>query len=422
MTDIPSVIFTIFAQAMRAFFTWALGCLVVAAVIGALLRLIFVVDLPWMVFKPWLHAHSHVAMLGWVFTGLFVSLVDQEGSDLRPGIARTFTVALAAVGGMVLFFPLQGYAPIPIALSTIHMILGYRLALHAWRRTAAWPAEGSRLLVRLALVLLVLSTLGIWAMPFIMAFGLAGTEIYYWSIQWFLHFQFNGWFWFGVMAIGSRWAETHGVPVRLDRFTTSLWLLSCLLTYALVIAWSERYTFIIAVNAVGVLVQLWAGWRTLMAMHRVRAQALVRTTPWLRLCIGMLLCAMMVKVAIQTALVWPTMAEMALTIRNYVIGFIHLNTLGVASSALFGYAITRGWLDERRPGMRAGLLLFFGGVLSSELLLFLQGTLLWMGAGMIPGYHAVLFGCSIPLPVGALLLLINAIRSMQRTAAPVSGG
>ncbi|HPF91775.1 MAG TPA: hypothetical protein PLL57_14030, partial [Flavobacteriales bacterium] len=232
---------------MRAFFTWALGCLVVAAVIGALLRLIFVVDLPWMVFKPWLHAHSHVAMLGWVFTGLFVALLDQGGADLRPGIARTFTFALITVGGMMLFFPCQGYAPIPIAFSTIHMFLGYVLAIHAWRRTAAWPAEGSRLLVRLALVLLVVSTIGIWAMPFIMAAGLAGTEIYYWSIQWFLHFQFNGWFWFGVMAIGSRWAETHGVPVRLDRFTTSFWLLSCLLTYALVIAWSERYTFIIAV-------------------------------------------------------------------------------------------------------------------------------------------------------------------------------
>ncbi len=38
-------------------------------------------------------------------------------------------------------------------------------------------------------------------------------EWYYWSIQWFLHFQFNGWFWFAAMAIGSRWAEQHGVDV-----------------------------------------------------------------------------------------------------------------------------------------------------------------------------------------------------------------
>ncbi len=62
--------------------------------------------------------------------------------------------------------------------------------------------------------MMVLSTLGVWSMAPLLANGLSGTEWYYWSIQFFLHFQFNGWFWFAALALWSRWAETHGAEDR----------------------------------------------------------------------------------------------------------------------------------------------------------------------------------------------------------------
>ena len=75
-------------QVMRRWFLLSLMFLTLAATIGALLRLIFVVELPWLVFKPWLHAHSHVAMLGWLFPALLIVLLDQD--DRRP--PRGFSV------------------------------------------------------------------------------------------------------------------------------------------------------------------------------------------------------------------------------------------------------------------------------------------------------------------------------------------
>ena len=42
---------------LRRWFFVALGFFCVAGCIGALLRLIYVVELPWLTFKPWLHAH-----------------------------------------------------------------------------------------------------------------------------------------------------------------------------------------------------------------------------------------------------------------------------------------------------------------------------------------------------------------------------
>lgn len=396
-------------QVMRRWFLLSLMFLTLAATIGALLRLIFVVELPWLVFKPWLHAHSHVAMLGWLFPGLLIALLRQDDRPAPRGFHTWMTLSMAFVAGMLVSFPIQGYGPISIACSLAQMLVGYALIVQVWWHTSHWPVAGSRLLARLALLFQVVSTIGIWAMGPIMRSGLAGTEWYYWSIQWFLHFQFNGWFWFAAMAIGSRWAESHGVDVRLDRLTVLLWVIGTVLTFALAVAWSERLPVVIAVNSLGVLVQAWAAWRTMRAMLQARLQVQVRTTRWMRITIGTMLIAMGIKVAVQTAVAIPAVTEIALTLRNYVVGFVHLNTLGAGTMVLLAFALERRWIDEARSITRIGLVLLIAGFALSELLLFGQGTLIWARWGMLPGYHWMLFGVSAMLPLGAGLLLTGAL-------------
>lgn len=395
-------------RTMRRWFQLALLFFTLAAAIGALLRLIYVVELPWLVFKPWLHAHSHVAMLGWLFPALLIALLQQDERPAPRHFHACMTASQAFVAGMLMSFPVQGYGPVSIACSLAQMLVGYVLIAQTWRHTAQWPATGSRLLVRLALLFQVVSTIGLWAMGPIMRSGLAGSEWYYWSIQWFLHFQFNGWFWFAAMAIGSRWAERHGVEVRIDRLTVFLWVIGTVLTFALAVAWSERLPVVLAVNAIGVLVQAWAAWRTMRAMLRVRLQAQVRTTRWMRIVIGTMLIAMAIKVAAQAAVAIPAVTDIALTLRNYVVGFVHLNTLGAATMVLLAFALERRWLDEARTSIRIGLALLIAGFALSELLLFGQGTLIWVRWGMLPGYHWMLFAASALLPIGAALLLLGA--------------
>ncbi len=400
--------YTATADQGRTPFLIALSFLCVAGSIGALLRLIYVVDLPWLTFKPWLHAHSHVAMLGWLFPALIIAIIGQDDRPWPKGLSHWLGFSQLLVLGMLFSFPAQGYGEISIACSIGQMLVSYVIIARAWHCTRHWPPTGSRMLARLAFLFQVVSTLGIWAMGPIMTNGLAGTEWYYWSIQWFLHFQFNGWYWFAAMAIGSRWAERHGVSVRLDPLTIALWALGTMLTFALVIAWSERLFAVLAVNSLGVFVQFIAAWRTLMAMRKARLQAYVSTTHWMRILIGVMLLSMAAKVAAQALVAVPTVADMALTLRNYVIGFIHLNTLGALTTLMLAFALMRGWVNERSKVARGALSAIVIGFCLSEVMLFVQGTFFWAGWGLIPGYYTGLFAVSTFLPLGAWVLLGTA--------------
>lgn len=405
---------------MRKTFGIALLYFLIAASIGALLRFVFIVEIPWLYFKPWLHAHSHVAMLGWVFPALLIALLGQDDNTGPKRFYSWLALSQVTVLGMLISFPIQGYGAFSITFSALQILCGYVLVAIVWRHTSHWPPKGSRRLVRLAFLLQVCSTLGVWAMGPIMSSKLAGSEWYYWSVQWFLHFQFNGWFWFAAMAVGSRWAEVNGVRVRIDGFTTALWVISIFLTYALVIAWSERDPIVLAVNSTGVLLQFWAAWRTMQAMRHARLQALVKTTPWMRVLIGVMLISMAARIAAQTAVSIPMVANMALTLRNYVIGFIHLNTLGAISSLLFTHALMKGWFDERSPLVRTSIVLFVAGFALTETLLFVQGSMFWAGWGFLPDYYGMLFGTSVLLPLAVLFLCGHLIRRNGGiTEAPV---
>lgn len=398
-------------RSFRSWFGIALLNLVIAATIGCVLRSFYVVDISFVRFKALLQAHSHVAMLGWVFVALVVFLLEDLDQRKSRRMHRIlFLLVQLAVVGMLSSFPVQSYGPVSIAFTTAHLLLSYLLVALAWRGTRYWRPAGSRRLVRIAVWMMMISTIGVWAIGPLLANGLFGTEWYYWSIQFFLHFQFNGWFWFASLALFIRWAETHGVAEVIDPLTIRLWLVSAVLTFALAIAWSERHGIIIAINSVGVLLQFWAGWRTARSIRSTQSQLFDKAPLWAWRCVTYALIGMGLKVLMQTAVAVPQVAVMSFTIRNYVIGFIHLNMLGAISMMLFAMALLRGWFNSTAPLARIGLSLFTSGVLLSEASLFIQGTFFWLGWGMIPGYYWIQLLVSLPIPLGVLALLIHLVR------------
>ncbi|HEX7762949.1 MAG TPA: hypothetical protein VF433_04980, partial [Cellvibrio sp.] len=92
--------------------------LFIAACIGLLLRWHFIMPLSWLNYPYWLHAHSHIMFLGWVFNVLFLAFV--RNYNLSSRYRKLFVFIQILLAGMLISFPIQGYGVISIIISAIH--------------------------------------------------------------------------------------------------------------------------------------------------------------------------------------------------------------------------------------------------------------------------------------------------------------
>ena len=405
----------------------ALLNMLIAVSIGALLRFAYVEEISWLAFKNFLHAHSHAAMLGWVYLALYTFLVATflpKDLDLKKyNILFWFTQA--SVLGMLVTFPIMGYASWSIGFSVLHTLLSYVFAFFFLRdlgktqniknlpqRDSNNTFTISNWLVKTSLFFMVFSTIGLWGMGPIMAGGLQGEAIYYMTIQFYLHFQFNGWFIFAILALLFKFMETHNIsinPQESKRFFFFLFI-SCFLTYALAVTWANPLPILFYINSSGVILQLVALYFfiKMAKVVWVQLQNKLQITP--RLLFQLSLFSFVFKILIQSAVIIPTIAIVGYTIRNYAMGFLHLMLIGMVTLFLFGFAGQMNLIRLDNILSKIGIRVFIVGFILSEAILFLQGTMFWAAMGFMPYYYVLLFGVSAMLPLGLFLILTGQLK------------
>lgn len=116
-------------------------------------------------FDHLLHAHSHTLYFGWGALGLLGVLLSEPSAGwLRLAVRG----ALIVVPALFVGFLATGYHPVTIAISTMAMLTWYVVALGWWRHLDAVPAT-ARLALRIGLMYLIGSSLGVWALAAIQA-------------------------------------------------------------------------------------------------------------------------------------------------------------------------------------------------------------------------------------------------------------
>ena len=384
----------------------------IAATLGLAMRSAFVLNMPeWFDYRHIQHAHSHVALLGWLFAIFYIIVI--WAFELDWGQYRKLFWGLQfAVLGMLMSFPITGYASVSILFSTVHILLSYFFVYKVWKDVSTQVhGQIPVLFLRTSLFFLALSTLGTWALGPIMAAGLKGTALYYASIQFYLHFQFNGWFIFVVLAIFFNRLYTYKVTADPRKSMIFYWILtiSTLLTYALAVTWSTPQLIIFMINSIGVILQVLALVFFMRLFVNTKASLRSNLSTYTYTVLWVALLALVLKTLIQTAVVIPAMAEISYSIRNFVIGFIHLLMLGGLS--LFAFGMTAEIFC--RPLSPTGTKVFVLGVVTTELLLFGQGVMQWQGWGFMNYYYGMIATASIFIIVGVVLILLDLYHKTQ---------
>jgi hypothetical protein len=364
-------------------FRVALLFLLVAALLGVLLRWQLVAPVPGLVYGYWLHAHSHTAFLGFVFNAFFgLALVRFVPSGETRVYARLFVVLQIAVLGMLATFPWQGYAAASIAFSTLHMGGAGVFAWRLWRHNHASPAALPHL--RASLFFLLLSGLGPLALGPLAATGMREHPAYSLSIYFYLHAQYNGWFPFFLQACALQQISAHTTSptfIRHSSLAHRWFLAGVLLTFAQSTLWLAPPAWVYVAAALGGLAQL------IGFAYLLRALVAARPLPAgpIRLLVLSGVAAFALKLGLQAASAWPALSALV-SHRYVVIAFLHLVFLGVVAPVVFAAGIHAGWLRDRLA-TRIGLVVFFSAAALSELILVF-----------------VALGWSPPLPINQLLL------------------
>lgn len=382
----------------------------IASFMGFSLRLMHLVEISWLDFKNVMHAHSHVAMMGWLFLILYGLILERllPAEESKKRIYTViFWVCQFSVLGMMFSFPVQGYGSISIAFTTLHLIISYFVAIRFLRILMGVSGPAS-VLIKTALFFMILSTFGVWSLGMIKAGLIGNAALYYGSIQFFLHFQFNGWFTFAALAFVFHHITESGCEVNSKSFNWfyGLMLVSVLLTFALSVAWSAPENWLFWTNGAGVLIQL-AGLIVFVRIVQPIKQLFLNEINRLQGAIFLLaLLSFSIKIFIQTVVVIPEVAVISYTIRQFVVGFIHLSMLGSITMFLVGYLVLIRKLNATSSFEKLGLIFLCLGFVISEIILFGQGLLLWLELGFAPYYYEVIAWVSGLLPIAVIMMIL----------------
>lgn len=400
---------------LRLLHRWAILSFVyfiIAGCMGAFLRLQLFSPVANINYKYFLHGHSHLAFLGWAFNALFVALLYAYLPAQVKRYLVLFGLLQVSVIGMLISFPLQGYAAISITFSTLHIFLSYAFAYQFFKdiRRETFIQEKHALsmsFIKWALFFMVLSSLGPFALAAVMAKGLASSPLYGLAIYFYLHFQYDGWFTFAVFGLFFWLLESNSITYNSVLGKYFLWMMisSCLPAYALSALWIHPPLWVYMVAALSAIVQVIALCILIGLFFPIRKnirQLLNNQIFNLTTFAGI---AFSIKNILQLLATIPAIADMAYRVRNFNIGYLHLIFLGFVTVFLIAWYAQQGFLHLNRKLAKVGVSLLMAGFVGSEACIFLQPLFFKYNWGAIPFYHPMLFIFSVLMPAGISLVV-----------------
>lgn len=363
----------------------------VASVIGLLLRWHQYDPIPGFTYSFWLHGHSHIMFLGWVFNALsmafVISFLPEKSFTWYRRILIVINILLV---GMLISFPLQGYGKVSIIISTLHTVLVVVFTLRFFRDTKDKKSSQSAGFARLSLLFFIISSAGPFALGTLVANGLATSVWYNLAVYYYLHFQYNGVFVFGVFSLFYNLLEEKGIDTNqsLVKSFRTLLFIATIPAYALSSLWTQSGLIFNGIGLAAALIQLWALVLFIMSIREHFHQFLARFSPTSRALMIVAGLALIVKLVLQLLSAFPAIASLAYDVRFYVIAYLHLVLIGMVSFFLLA------WYHEKHYAFvrSYNLIVLLVGFIASEIAM--------ISVGLIPE------SMIRPLLVGASFLLI----------------
>ena len=390
--------------------------LFLVALLGLLMRYKIGFEFPVFDQKNLQHSHSHFAFSGWISHTLIVLMVhflqkQLPNSDVAK-YNKIIIVNLICSYGMLVAFIYQGYALYSIFFSSASIFVAYIFSY--WFFKDLKKVDQKLLSVdwfKGALLFNVISSVGTFYLAYMMASKNIVQEEYLASIYYFLHFQYNGWFFFACMGLFLYLLNIKSDENPFYKTAFKLFFISCIPAYFLSVLWLDLPMWIFIPCVIAAFLQVYAWFKMVFLLSKTHFGTFQNYPIFLRYLLLFVGFALSAKLLLQLGSTIPALSQLAFGFRPIVIAYLHLVLLAVISLFLLFYIYANHffYLVE---GIKVGLIIFSIGVLLNELILAVQGIASFSYT-VIPFVKEMLFGAAIVLSVGIFITGFYSIKKSK---------
>ena len=383
--------------------------LLIVGILGLILRSIFGFGFNFLNLNltHLIHSHSHFAFSGWVSQTLMVLMIIYLKFKFKKlGVKfnyKTYNLILSfhllSAYGMLLFFANQGYSFLSICFSVISIICTYFFCYFFYIDLKKIPNNYlSKYWFKCAIFFNALSTLGTWALAYVMPQKEMYKDIYNASINFYLHFQYNGWFAFACMGLLFSLLKIRIFDHYLTKHIITLFFISCLLKFNLHILWIDLPNWLISFTTVASIVQFIA-WFTLIGIGlKTKFSQIKKHHRFLKFILLFIFITYSLKLTFQLLTTIPSINHWAHDFKPLVVAYLHLILLGVITLFILFY-IYASHLFHYNLAVRNGLILFISGFILNETALGIQAYGILINVNAIYS-NELLIGASILMVLG----------------------
>jgi hypothetical protein len=222
------------------------------------------------------------------------------------------------------------------------------------------------------------------------------------STYYFLHFQYNGWFFFACMGLLCEQLDKSGNFISLHKKIFWLFALAFLPAYFLSALWLPIPSWLYVVIVCAATAEL-LGWvlllRIIFLSKRIPEPKLTNRANWIFILAAI---AISIKLLLQLGSTIPSLSKLAFGFRPVVIGYLHLMFLGVISLFIVGYCKINQFIHVKKSG-DSGIKIFVAGIIINEIFLMIQG-LSYMNYISVPYINELLLFAAVCMFAGIFLL------------------
>ncbi len=377
---------------------------ILSAFYGLLLRLYPHFDFVPFNYRNILEGHSHVAFLGWGFLAV-ISLIGHSYFPQKLNDSKRlewfFKTMVFSLFGLLISFPLQGYSFLSIIFLSIFLITSYFYLYHILKELKTEVDINSRF-IKTGILFYFLSSLAIWSIGYIVA--LYGKyNLYYNAIYFYLHFLYNGFFVFTLFGLFFRYISTRmntqNLAIKPFYFLT---IVACVLGYSLSLLWTDHHSFVTITAIFSASLQIFSLYYFWLIIRKVFAANLSKQV---RFILFFVAASFILKILLQFLSIFPDLFYYVVIFKStYIIGYIHLFTLGFLSPMIF--LLFSGQLKIELD--KYGLILYLIGFTTTEILLFSQGIAASHFSTQVPYYYYLIVVVSLLLFIGLLLIYFKS--------------